>query len=211
MRNILNGNSGNDFLSGEAGRDNLDGGLGDDFLYGGLGRDNLTGGLGNDYLFGEEGRDIIDGGLGDDFLYGGGSRDLLFGGDGNDTFFFGSVRDSKISSRGTQKLDWIKDFDISNDKIHFAEGVSQESFSYIGTINDLSNKDINKLLRKNSNYDYDAISFDLIPTGQTFVAINGSKDGFQSNRDLLVDITGFNGDIDNLNISTGIDTNYQII
>ena len=74
-----------------------------------------------------------------------------------------------------------------------------------------SNKDINKLLRKNSNYDYDAISFNLIPTGQTFVAINGSKDGFQSNRDLLVDITGFNGDIDNLNITTGIDTNYQII
>ena len=192
-RNILNGNSGDDFLSGEAGRDNLDGGLGDDFLYGGLGRDNL------------------DGGLGDDFLYGGGSRDLLFGGDGNDTFFFGSARDSKISRKGTEKLDWIKDFDISNDKIHFSEGVSQESFSYIGTINDLSNKNINKLLRKKSNYDYDAISFDLITTGQTFVAINGSKDGFQSNRDLLVDITGFNGDINNLNITTGIDPNYPLI
>ena len=192
-RNILNGNSGDDFLSGEAGRDNLDCGLGDDFLYGGLGRDNL------------------DGGLGDDFLYGGGSRDLLFGGDGNDTFFFGSARDSKISRKGTEKLDWIKDFDISNDKIHFSEGVSQESFSYIGTINDLSNKNINKLLRKKSNYDYDAISFDLITTGQTFVAINGSKDGFQSNRDLLVDITGFNGDINNLNITTGIDPNYPLI
>ena len=210
-RDNLTGDLGNDYLYGEEGRDIIDGGLGDDFLYGGLGRDNLTGGLGNDYLYGEEGRDIIDGGLGDDFLYGGGSRDLLFGGDGNDTFFFGSARDSQISRRGTQKLDWIKDFDISNDKIHFSEGVSQESFSYIGTINDLSNKDINKLLRENSNYDYDAISFDLIPTGQTFVAINGSKDGFQSNRDLLVDITGFNGNIDNLNITTGIDTNYQII
>ena len=78
-------------------------------------------------------------------------------------------------------------------------------------INNLSNKDINKLLRKNSNYDYDAISFNLIPTGQTFIAINGSKDGFQSNRDLLVDITGFKGDINNLNITTGIDPNYPLI
>ena len=133
------------------------------------------------------------------------------GGDGNDTFFFGSARESQISRSGTQKLDWIKDFDISNDKIHFSEGVSQESFSYLGAINDLSNKNINKLLRKNSISDYDAISFDLRTTGQTFVAINGSRNGFQSNRDLLVDITGFNGDIDKVNITTGIDTNYQII
>ena len=92
-----------------------------------------------------------------------------------------------------------------------SSSVQKESFLYIGSINNLSNKNINKLLRKNSNYNYDAVSFDLISTGQTFIAINGSKNGFQSNKDLLVDITGFNGDINNFNITTGIDPNNPLI
>ena len=48
--------------------------------------------------------------------------------------------------------------------------------------------------------DLDAIGFNLISNNKTFIVINGSDKGFQSKNDLIIDITGFSGEIENINI-----------
>lgn len=52
VRMRLNGDVGNDSITGSSGQDTLDGGDGDDSLAGGLGNDTLSGQLGNDSLLG---------------------------------------------------------------------------------------------------------------------------------------------------------------
>tara|TARA_Y100000589_G_C26725892_1_gene455645 strand:- start:91 stop:276 length:186 start_codon:yes stop_codon:yes gene_type:complete len=51
--------------------------------------------------------------------------------------------------------------------------------------------------------DFDTIGFNLSSSNKTFLAINGCEYGFQSKNDLLIEITGYNGDLENINISSG--------
>ena len=62
----LYGGSGNDVISGLAGRDYLEGNAGDDEIYGGSENDILLGQQGRDFLDGGTGADRMSGGLGDD-------------------------------------------------------------------------------------------------------------------------------------------------
>jgi Ca2+-binding RTX toxin-like protein len=73
----LTGAAGVDDLNGGAGADSLDGGAGDDALNGGGGTDELDGGRGRDILKGGAGADTIDAndGTGDTVDCGGHSRD----------------------------------------------------------------------------------------------------------------------------------------
>lgn len=78
------GGSGNDTLLGSAGNDSLYGENDADVLLGGDGHDILSGGKGNDTLLGGEGDDVLDGNSDNDRLDGGGGNDTLLGGTGND-------------------------------------------------------------------------------------------------------------------------------
>ncbi|MDD1434784.1 cadherin domain-containing protein, partial [Dolichospermum sp. ST_sed6] len=71
----------------------FDGTTGNDWVKGGTGNDDLTGGDGNDYLNGETGTDLLIGGDGNDYLNGGTGTDLLIGGKGNDTFVVDNIGD----------------------------------------------------------------------------------------------------------------------
>jgi len=62
----------------------IDGDGGDDSITGGAGNDTIFGGIGNDTLTGNNGNDVIDGGAGDDMLNGNAGNDTLTGGAGND-------------------------------------------------------------------------------------------------------------------------------
>lgn len=93
--NTLNGEAGDDELTGTKRDDLITGNEGDDRLYGrqgndrltgGLGDDLLTGGAGNDELYGNEGNDRLNGGNGDDRLVGGTGFNILTGGAGADVF-----------------------------------------------------------------------------------------------------------------------------
>ncbi len=64
--NVLQGNAGNNRLSGNFGADAIFGMAGDDVLNGGNGCDTLFGGAGNDTLVGAQGRDEFWGGAGAD-------------------------------------------------------------------------------------------------------------------------------------------------
>jgi Ca2+-binding RTX toxin-like protein len=98
---VINAGSGNDSVSvaggrtyhiaipstinGESGDDSLTGGDADDVLSGGKGDDLITGGAGNDRLFGNEGADRLTGGEGADYLNGGLDNDRLYADDGGGT------------------------------------------------------------------------------------------------------------------------------
>ena len=71
-------------IEGDAGNDHLTGGAGPDTLLGGDGRDTLKGRGGDDLLDGGEGKDNLDGGSGNDILLGGGGNDMLNSGKGHD-------------------------------------------------------------------------------------------------------------------------------
>ncbi|WP_424943498.1 calcium-binding protein [Aliiroseovarius crassostreae] len=94
----LEGDSGDDTISGKGGSDTLIGGEGDDsieggdrqdILFGGEGDDTLSGGRGADILAGNEGNDTLEGGNWDDMLFGGAGEDLLEGGSGDDVLVGG--------------------------------------------------------------------------------------------------------------------------
>jgi VCBS repeat-containing protein len=90
--NRLTGTSRNDVINGNGGNDRLSGGSGDDTLNGGAGKDKLNGGSGNDVLDGGSGSDELEGGSGNDtFIYTlgennvKGTYDEYDGGSGSDT------------------------------------------------------------------------------------------------------------------------------
>ncbi|MDP8102023.1 matrixin family metalloprotease [Phocoenobacter atlanticus] len=144
----IEGNEGDDYLSGsdlsdkilgKSGNDMLRGFDGDDILRGGDGDDNLFGGdyndskgapyywetNDNDLVYG--GNDILDGGAGNDSLYGGIGNDTLNGGDGNDLLYAGSGNDVLDGGSGHDELyggdgDDVYYINDINDVIHDSSG-----------------------------------------------------------------------------------------
>lgn len=78
----INGDDGNDRLSGTNNADSINGGAGDDDLFGNGGADLLYGGDGDDLLVGGAGIDTLNGDAGDDLLKSAGddATDILDGG-----------------------------------------------------------------------------------------------------------------------------------
>ena len=82
----LTGSAGNDRLDGDENNDVLNGGGGRDTIYGGEGNDRINGGAGNDTIEGGEGNDTIDVSLGNDVVRHTGAldgKDVINGFDGN--------------------------------------------------------------------------------------------------------------------------------
>ncbi|GEO13627.1 matrixin family metalloprotease [Microvirga aerophila] len=104
VKDILNGDhgddkiygfGGNDVLYGDVGNDDLRGGYGDDTLQGGTGSDTLRGGYGDDMLYGDIDNDVLKGEIGDDILHGGAGNDDLDGGHGQD-MLHGDIGDDAL-------------------------------------------------------------------------------------------------------------------
>jgi hypothetical protein len=66
IASTLNGNDGNDVLTGGTAADTISGGIGNDSIVGGAGADSLVGGAGNDTFVGGTGVDTMTGGTGKD-------------------------------------------------------------------------------------------------------------------------------------------------
>jgi Ca2+-binding RTX toxin-like protein len=104
IRSYVDGNLGNDHITGGSASDTLSGGASKDFILGGPGDDRLNGYGGNDILVGEDGNDRLYGGNQNDSLDGGAGVDRLWGEDGNDTLGGGGSNDKLIGGGGDDQL-----------------------------------------------------------------------------------------------------------
>ena len=100
----ISGGSGNDTLKGGAGGDTVDGGSDDDVVSGGDASDVVMGGAGSDQLKGGDGGDTVDGGAEGDTLTGGEGTDTVNGGDGNDGLRGGGGDDDVNGDPGRDEL-----------------------------------------------------------------------------------------------------------
>lgn len=126
---VLNGNDGDDTLSGAGGNDTLNGGNGLDRLVGDAGNDLLNGGNDDDVLLGSAGNDVLNGDDGADRLNGGPGSDTVNGGAGDDVVIWnftgatsggrdlidgGADRDTvEINGNGTAETFRIYTFDAA--------------------------------------------------------------------------------------------------
>ena len=104
-RDTLLGGSGNDTILGGADNDAISGGSGDDSLTGNDGNDTLVGGDGNDSLSGGLDNDSLNGQAGADTIEGNAGRDTLLGGEGNDSLDAGDGKDFLTGGNGDDTLD----------------------------------------------------------------------------------------------------------
>jgi Ca2+-binding RTX toxin-like protein len=139
---LIDGNNGDDTISGGASYDQINGGAGSDTIFGndgddylaagpstagagndlirgGKGNDTINGGGGNDRLFGDAGDDNVQAQDGNDAISGGAGKDFLSGGEGDDTVQGGAGDDQIYGGGGTNKLYG----DADNDSLFGAEAV----------------------------------------------------------------------------------------
>lgn len=132
----LNGEGGNDQITGGSANDTIDGGAGNDGAFGGGGNDSLSGGDGDDTLLGGDGNDTLragnstvlgdslSGGAGNDYLFDGSGNATLDGGTGSDIFDLGSGNTTVIGGEDVGNTD--------SDLITFQIGPDAVSVLYTG-------------------------------------------------------------------------------
>ncbi len=96
-------------------------------LFGGSGNDTLTGGAGRDQLFGQTGNDTVSGAGGGDLLFGGSDLDTLTGGDADDQAFGESGDDRMIWNPGDDTD--LNEGGAGNDTVEVRGGGGTEAFS----------------------------------------------------------------------------------
>ena len=199
---VIRGNEGHDEIRGEGGDDDLQGDEGNDQLFGGMGKDDLRGGYGQDQLFGGRGNDFLSGGREKDELNGGPGQDRLVGGGDADVLTGGAGRDriyiKKHSHSSLKAYDSITDFAIGKDKIKGPYAIAAADVQQLGAIDDLQPQSIRTVLTRSTFRAKGAATFTV--GEDTFLALNNQDQGFQSKADVLVKITGFSGDLENLQI-----------
>ena len=129
----LKGHEGDDTLLGQDGNDHLRGHAGLDSLNGGSGNDRLEGGWDDDHLIGDAGFDTLYGNSGDDFLDGGGRNDLLIGGKGNDTMIGGGGADTFVIRRVGNGDDEVLDFQNGGDRVDLS-ALGVQNFNWLANI-----------------------------------------------------------------------------
>jgi len=127
---LLNGNQGDDRISGEGNFDTIRGGKDSDSLYGNSGEDLLFGDLGRDFLEGGNDNDTIYGGKDNDVLIGQEGNDLLLGDLGSDTLIGGEGRDVFVlrepeSPNDSTTEDLIIDFNPFFDRIGLPDNLDE--------------------------------------------------------------------------------------
>ncbi|HEY9618272.1 MAG TPA: bluetail domain-containing putative surface protein [Microcoleaceae cyanobacterium] len=140
------------------------------------------------------GNDILLGGDGNDILVGGTGADTLTGGNGGDTFRL-ALTDSLLSN-----FDRITDLAIGTDSIDAPNPVYAGNVFKGGTVGVLTEQGIGQVLN-NNNFKANGAGVFTLGTGaaqRTFVALNDAQAGFQADKDAIVEITGYTGNLNNL-------------
>jgi Ca2+-binding RTX toxin-like protein len=144
-------------VEGDGGNDTITGGDGSDFLFGGSGNDTIDGRSGNDTIFGGNGSDVVDGNVGSDFEFlgagrdtavwnPGGGSDVVEGGSATDTMQFNGSNAPEITSLSANGNHAVFLRDVAAVRMDMNE-VENFHYNALGsadsvTINDLSGTDL---------------------------------------------------------------------
>lgn len=165
------------------------------FLSGGDGNNRLEAIGGNATLLGFGGDDTLLGGSGNDSLTGGTGIDLVTGGSGQNHFVYRELSESLLSG-----FDSITDFKIGSDYLEGPNLVSAADVQNLGSVESLSSAAVSDQLTAAQFVAYGAATFTF--GVRTFVALNDGLAGFQSDRDAIIEITGFSGSLSDLSIDS---------
>jgi Ca2+-binding RTX toxin-like protein len=148
-----------------------------------------------DQITGSSGVNTLVGGAGNDVLTGLGGADRITGGSGNDTFVIGRG-DSQLKG-----FDWITDLQIGSDVID--SFVTNGSIQQLGSVSELTGSALGSFLSSQSFLADSAATFSFGSgmSSRTFLAFNDNQRGFQANSDSLVEITGYTGQLSQLQLA----------
>ena len=155
---------------------------------------NVRGSENADIITGSNVENDLSGGAGDDLISGLSGSDKLTGGTGSDTFSFGRG-DSLLNG-----FDRITDLEIGIDQIDGL--VANSSVRNFGSVRSLNAGDLGQVLNSRSFGANLAASFSLGSGSgtRTFLALNDNRAGFQANNDMVIEITGYSGNLSDLQI-----------
>lgn len=155
---------------------------------------NVRGSENADIITGSNAENDLSGGAGNDLISGLSGSDKLTGGAGNDTFSFGRG-DSLLTG-----FDRITDLEIGVDQIDGL--VANSSVRNFGSVRSLNAGDLGQVLNSRSFGANLAASFSLGSGSgtRTFLALNDNRAGFQANNDMVIEITGYSGNLSDLQI-----------
>jgi Ca2+-binding RTX toxin-like protein len=143
---------------------------------------------------GSENADVIVGDELANVLNGNGGNDTISGGGGSDTFIFNKA-DSLLNG-----FDRITDLQIGTDVIDGL--VTASRVIQFGAVSALTSSGISQILTAQGFGAGLAATFTLGngSTSRTFLAMNDNQNGFQSNSDNIVEITGYRGQLSQLQV-----------
>lgn len=144
-------------------------------------------------LSGQAGDDILTGGSGNDTLIGGIGGDLLTGGAGSDEFALTRLSDSLSTG-----FDVIQDLQIGTDLITNSSPVAAANLVQLGAVASLEEAAIADVLTTTTFIELGAATFTF--EQRTFLAVNDAIAGFQAATDAIVEITGYDGNLPELEL-----------
>jgi len=153
-------------------------------------------------LVGNSKNNVINGNGGDNLISGGDGADVLTGGGGRDVFRLNGLSESLLGTVNQPRFDRITDFAIGTDVVDAPVAVSRGQVVQRGSINTLNQTSITNLLAP-SQFPANSASVFSFTGGATerwFLALNDSSAGFSITRDAIIEITGFTGQLANLQI-----------
>jgi hypothetical protein len=127
-----------------------------------------------------------------------GAKDLITGLGGADTFRFTSLTQSTLAN-----FDRITDFTIGTDILDGPTAVSAANINKLGTVAALDSQSISTVLTSQSFLANKAATFSYAdPSGisRSFIALNDGVAGFSASNDAIVEITGYIGSLNTLQI-----------
>ena len=145
---------------------------------------------------------MIVGNIGDNVISGGLGSDVLTGLGGRDRFMFPTLGDSLVGQGVQQRFDRITDFAIGTDIIDGPSAVARGQVSLLSSVVALDSVSLGTRLTSSLFRANGAAAFSLNSNGSQrwFVALNDAVSGFDPARDALIEITGFTGEIANLQV-----------
>ena len=126
------------------------------------------------------------------------AKDVLTGLGGGDTFKFTSLTSSTLAN-----FDRITDFSIGTDILDGPTALAAANINKLGAVTALSATSIPTLLTATTFLANRAATFsyaDPSGTSRSFIAINDATAGYQSSTDAIIEITGYIGSLDSLQV-----------